>query len=505
MTSWEGLNFEQLETIIEPKENLVTFVANQIQSKMSSKKIALALAFNCLLVAASAQKFYFGSDLSYTNEMEDCGAVFKENGQPRDPFELLKSHGTNLARFRLWHTPAWEDSLGGVHRYSDFNDLRRSIARARAAGLEILLDFHLSDFWADPNRQLIPKAWEPVADNLPVLQDSLYQYIKGTLLALNADGLLPEMVQIGNETNRGILLKPSVDAAGWSLDWARNSALFKRAIQAVRDAESSCGKVVKVALHTAGPADTGWLLKGFWDNGVRDFDLIGISYYWAWHKPTTIADAGNVIAQMRQTYGKPVMIFETGYPWTQENHDQYGNIINDLHSNYSPASPANQRKWLTDLTQTVINAGGSGVVYWEPTWVSTPCRTPWGQGSAQEHATFFDFSNNALLAGGLTWPEFPFLNLNAAQDLPTDSPIVQVWPEGNGLRLELAGFQANTNLQARLLDSTGRFLSEKKLDLDERGAGKFSWNLAEKMRSGVGFVAVAGASGRAVVRKVFFR
>ncbi len=122
------------------------------------------------------------------------------------------------------------------------------------------------------------------------------------LLDLNSEGLMPEMVQIGNETNRGILLSPAVDAAGWSLDWNRNSQLFKRAIQAVRDVETTTGKTIKVALHIAGPADAWWLMEGFWSHGVTDFDVIGLSYYWAWHKPTSIEDAGNVVTELRQLY-----------------------------------------------------------------------------------------------------------------------------------------------------------------------------------------------------------
>lgn len=135
-----------------------------------------------------------------------------------------------------------------------------------------------------------------------------------------------------NETNRGILLSPAVDAAGWSLDWNRNSQLFKGAIEAVRDVENATGKNVEVALHVAGPADEGSLMQGFGSNGVTDFDIIGLSYYCAWHKPTTIADAGNVIAQLRQQYpGEEVMIFETGYIWTLVDNDNSNNIISEVH------------------------------------------------------------------------------------------------------------------------------------------------------------------------------
>jgi arabinogalactan endo-1,4-beta-galactosidase len=348
--------------------------------------------------------FYLGADLSYVNEMEDCGVDYKENGQVSDPYQIFAGNGCNLVRLRLWHSPSWYDTLNQGKRYSDLDDVRRSIQRAKSAGMKVLLDFHLSDFWADPGRQLAPAAWLPVVDNLPVLQDSVYQYVFQTLSQLNAEDMLPDMVQIGNETNRAILLSPADNAANVSINWSRNAALFKSGIAAVRELEKNTGKKINVALHLADPAAARQLLVGFWANGVQDFDIIGLSYYWAWHKPTTIAQTGNIIADLRNMYpGKEVMIFETAYIWTTESNDNAGNIISEVHPDYAPASPANQLKWMVDLTKEVKRQGGAGVIYWEPAWVSSPCWTPWGQGSHQEHAAFFDFDNNVLPNGGMNW------------------------------------------------------------------------------------------------------
>jgi arabinogalactan endo-1,4-beta-galactosidase len=348
--------------------------------------------------------FYVGADISYTNEMEDCGVVYKENGVAKDPYQMFADHGCNMVRLRLWHTPSWYDTLNTGKRYSDFQDVRRSMMRAKAAGMPVLLDIHLSDIWADPQRQIVPKAWLPVVNNLPVLADSVFNYVQSTLLRLQADGLSPVMVQIGNETNRGILLSPADDAANAPINWPRNATLFKAGISAVRAVEASSGKKIKIALHIAGPSATPDLMEKFWANGVRDFDVIGMSYYWAWHKPTTIAETGSTIAYLRQRYaGKEVIIFETGYIWTTASNDQSSNIINETHPDYAPSSPENQLKWLVDLSKEVKKQGGIGVLYWEPTWVSSPCYNPWGQGSAQEHATFFDFNNNLLPNGGIGW------------------------------------------------------------------------------------------------------
>lgn len=349
-------------------------------------------------------KFYRGADLSYTNEMEDCGVVYRENNQPKDPYRMFADNGCTLVRLRLWHTPSWYDTLNQGKRYSDLADVRRSIRRAKDAGMAVLLDFHLSDIWADPQRQLAPTAWLPVVNNLPALKDSVYNYVFQTLVGLHADGLLPEMVQVGNEVNRPILLSPQDDAAGVPVDWKRNAPLFIAGFKAVRDAEKNTGKPILSALHIADPSKTPGLIAAFSVNGVTDFDVIGMSYYWAWHKPITIVQAGNVIEQLRRQYpGKEVMIFETGYIWTNDHNDSASNIISETHPDYAPPSPDAQYRWLADLTAEVKRRGGSGVLYWEPSWVSSACWTPWGQGSHQEHAAFFDFQNNAMPDGGMRW------------------------------------------------------------------------------------------------------
>ena len=352
---------------------------------------------------SSAQSFYLGADMSYVNEMEDCGVQYFENESQKDPYQILEDHDGNVVRFRLWHSPSWYDALNEGQRYSDLNDVKHAIARAKENNLNVLLDFHLSDNWADPSKQLVPEEWLSVVDDIDALQDSLYHYIYSTLEELHSENLLPEMVQIGNETNKGILLSPE-DNSTWTLDWERNALLFNRAIQAVRDIEEITEKDVKIMLHVAGPSNAEWLIDGFIDNGVTDFDVIGLSYYWAWHKPTTIAEAGEVIASLR-TFNpdKEVIIVETGYIWTTQWNDNASNIISETHPDYHPASPTHQRDWLIDLTQEVINSGGSGVLYWEPFWVSSNCHTQWGQGSHQEHATFFDFDNNLLIPGGIEW------------------------------------------------------------------------------------------------------
>lgn len=450
-----------------------------------------------------AQSFSFGADLSYVNQMEDCGVVYKEMDQTVDPYQIFSDHECNLVRLRLWHTPAWCDTLNAGMRYSDIADVKKGIARARALGMKVLLDFHLSDTWADPQHQVVPAAWLGVVDNLPLLADSLGNYIRKTLLELNAEGLLPELVQIGNETNRGILLAPAVDAAGWSLDWNRNSTLFKRAIQAVRSVESTTGKSIKVALHIAGPTNAGWLMQGFWSNGVTDFDMIGLSYYWAWHKPTSIADVGNVVAQMRQLYpGKAVMLLETGCPWTLQWNDNASNVLTDVNPGYSPASPSNQKKWLVDLCQEIINKGASGMVYWEPAWQSSTCWTAWGQGSHYENATFFDFQNNLLPGGGIDFMSFPYQNLSAVST-PESVPKFKIWLDDKadvGV-LQFEDPQMQTPVSLRLLNGAGAMVMN--LEINSVSGAEIRFKLPE-LPLGVYYCMVYAGTEYWGVQKVTF-
>ena len=146
-------------------------------------------------------EFYLGADLSYVNEMEDCGAYYKNSqNEELDVFKIFKDYGANLVRVRLWHNPTWTN-------YSNLEDVKKTIQRAKNNNLQVLLDFHYSDTWADPNQQEIPQAWESYLTDDTALSNILYQYTFTTLQILDSLQLLPEIVQIGNEINPMILQK----------------------------------------------------------------------------------------------------------------------------------------------------------------------------------------------------------------------------------------------------------------------------------------------------------
>ncbi|MEZ4642638.1 MAG: glycosyl hydrolase 53 family protein [Chloroflexota bacterium] len=337
--------------------------------------------------------FFNGVDLSYVNEVEDCGAVYRVNGEAKDPFALFAGKGANLVRARLWHNPTWTS-------YSTLDDVQRTFLRALDAGMYTLLDIHYSDDWADPGQQRIPEAWQGIEDTA-VLAQAVYDYTRTTLLTLNEAGLLPDFVQVGNETNGGLLK----DVVG--LDWPRDAQLFNAGIQAVRDVTAELGAGPKILLHVAQPENTGWWFREATANGVTDFDVIGISYYPQWSR-LSISQLGGQITYLRNTFGKDVMIVETAYPWTLEAlPETAGNILNQGVSQYG-ISPEGQKAFLVDLTQTVINNGGLGVIYWEPAWVSTSCETRWGQGSHWENAALFDFHNDNELLPAADFLDTPY-------------------------------------------------------------------------------------------------
>lgn len=365
------------------------FTRLSVRWKRVSLTAALALVVCVLALPTSAQPpdgYYLGVDLSYVNEMENCGAVYLVDGEARDPYELFAGAGANLVRVRLWVTPDWT-------RYSTLDDVVKSLRRAKDAGMSTLLDFHYSDTWADPSKQIIPALWADLTDDQ--LAQAVFDYTKGVLLYLTSLGLAPDMVQVGNEINSEVL-RPE-GSSGYPINWERNALLINAGIRGVRDAGDS-----RVVLHIAQPEKVeGWLSSAR-RAGVTDYDIIGVSYYpgWSTHSLRTI---DNVVGRLGQRFDKPVLIVETAYPWTlRAVNESAGNILGeDFLADGYDATPEGQRQFLIDLNQAVFDAGGLGTVYWEPAWVSTPCSTLWGQGSHWENATVFDFDGNAH--AGIEW------------------------------------------------------------------------------------------------------
>lgn len=350
-----------------------------------------------------ATEFYFGADLSYVNQILDHNGSYRDEGEERNPYRIFKDHGTNLVRLRLWHNPVWTQEVygdQGTQLYNDLPDVEKAIAAAKQQGMEVLLDFHYSDTWADPGRQDVPAAWKDITD-LEVLKDSVYNYTQQTLAYLDAKNLMPELVQIGNETNCGMMI--TTTGAGFpnlnvcNGNWANMGAVINSGIRAVRDVAEGSEIKTKVVLHVADPKNVDWWFTNITSQGgVSDFDVVGFSYYPLWHTTVSISNLSNSISGFRSKFKKEVMILETAYPWTTEGNDHYNNLFGgDAPISGYPYTPQGQLDILKAMTQKVIDGGGTGIIYWEPAWISSDMKDLWGTGSSWENNTFFDFDGNA--------------------------------------------------------------------------------------------------------------
>lgn len=337
-------------------------------------------------------EFVMGTDLSFVNQVQDNGGVYRDSNVVKDPYIIFKNHGANVVRVRLWHNPQWLAPLNSGKLYSDIYDVEKTISRAKAAGMAISLDLHYSDTWADPANQITPLAWAGLS--LSVLKDSVYDYTLTVLNYLKSKNCTPEMIQIGNETNQGML---------WPLgkvinnDFTAFCSLLNSGIKAVRDFSITASVKPQIILHVAQLQNTVYWTNGIIAGGVTDFDILGLSHYSQWSTVNSMTDIKNTISTLKSTFNKKVMIVETAYPFTTDNADNYTNInsSNAVLPNYA-ATAAGQYQYMKDLTQAVIFGGGTGIMYWEPAWISSAYHDQWGIGSSWENNAFFDFKGNTL-------------------------------------------------------------------------------------------------------------
>ncbi len=337
--------------------------------------------------------FSMGTDLSYADRMKDQGVTYKDSGKVKDIFSLVKDHGCNTVRLRLWHTPS---SFGNStdQLYNGLPHVEKLIAKAKAAGMAVSLDFHYSDTWADPGKQYTPKAWEKL--DLSTLKDSVYNYTLYVLNYLKAKNLVPEMVQLCNEANSGIL---------WPLgkvtnnNYATFSQLLNSAIKATRDFSATSAIKPRIILHVAllEVAD-GWL-SGLKNAGTTDFDIIGISHYANWTQINSMNAITAHVKYLINKHKKDLMIVETAYWWSPT--DSKGTPTNEkaLISRGYSLTPNMQAEYLRDLTQAVINGGGTGVHYWAPDYVNPG-------GGELTSRNLIDFNGNVLY--GINFMNYPY-------------------------------------------------------------------------------------------------
>lgn len=286
-----------------------------------------------------------GADISFLPQLEAAGKKFYDKGVQVDAFDLLKNHGFNYVRLRIFNNPG-ADSGYSKKNYCGLEETSKMAFRIKAAKMGFLLDFHYSDNWADPQKQFKPSAWKNAT--FQQLQDSIYAFTKNTLLVLKKQGTLPEMVQVGNEINHGLLWP---DGKIQNLDTL--AAFLKAGINGVKEVD----KHIKVMLHIAcggQNAESRFFIDNMLKRGVA-FDVIGESYYPEWHG--TPDSLKKNLTDLNVRYKQEVMVAE---------YSQHKQEVNDIEFNL----PGNKIK---------------GTFTWEP--------LSWGEAIVDQQGNTNDFVN----------------------------------------------------------------------------------------------------------------
>ena len=355
--------------------------------------------------------FIKGADISTLLEAEQHGAKFyNQNGQQQDAIAILKANGVNYVRLRLWVDP--QDASGKTYGGGS-NNLENTIAlakRVKAQGLKLLLDFHYSDFWTDPGKQFKPKAWEKM--DYPQLKTAIHDYTRDTIARFKQEGVLPDMVQIGNEINGGMLWPEGKSWGQGGGEFDRLAGLLNAAISGLKE-NLTGGEQVKIMLHLAEGTKNDtfrWWFDEIAKRGVP-FDIIGLSMYTYWNGPISALKAN--MDDISRRYNKDVIVVEAAYGYTLDNCDNAENSFQakeEKDGGY-PGTVQGQYDYIHDLMQSVIDVPdhrGKGIFYWEPTWIAVPGTTwatkagmkyihdEWKEGNARENQALFDCQGKVL-------------------------------------------------------------------------------------------------------------
>jgi beta-galactosidase len=298
-----------------------------------------------------------GADISFLPELEARGMKFFDKGVQKDVFEILKDHGFNYVRLRIFTDPARDSGYSPGKGFCDLAHTREMAKRIKAAGMKFLLDFHYSDYWADPGKQYKPAAWR--GEDFTRLQQSVYNYTREVMLSLKNQGTPPDMVQVGNEINHGMI---------WPEGHVRSFDSLAQLVYAGIEAVNETDPGAAIMLHMAlgGQNDESHF---FLDNMLRrkvPFDVIGLSYYPKWHG--TLADLKYNVDELSETYQKDIIVVE---------YSQFKQEVNDI-------------------AFGIPGGRGKGTCIWEPlnTWESIFDK----DGKSNNYLLIYDAVNNKFVA-----------------------------------------------------------------------------------------------------------
>lgn len=353
-------------------------------------------SINIQKIEGLSEDFIRGVDISSIISLEQSGVKFYDVwGVRADVFKVLAQAGVSHVRIRVWNNPYDNDGNG----YGGGNcDLEKAIEmgkRATRNGLKVLIDFHYSDFWADPAKQKAPKAWQSYTVDQRV--GAIYNFTKESLTRIIDSGVNVDMVQVGNETGYGFC-----GCATWDMgsdytvvpfsDLAR---LMNAGSKAIREIDPN----ILVVVHNTEPnSGYQWISKDYHDNNV-DYDVFASSYYPNIHG--SIANLKSELKYIADTYGKKVMVAETQYPYTKDNGDDYTNALSEKIGDMKyPISVQGQAQHVRDVCQAIHEIGdkGLGVFYWECAWIpvgkawaeNEPIWSKYGSGWASKYAAEYD-------------------------------------------------------------------------------------------------------------------
>ena len=343
--------------------------------------------------------FIIGMDASSVIAEEQSGVrYYNFDGEEQDVVKTLAEAGVNTIRLRVWNDPYDENGHGFGGGNCDIDKAVEMGKRATKYGMGVLIDFHLSDFWADPGKQMVPRAWKEM--DIEEKTEATYLYVKECLEKLSAAKVNVKMAQIGNETNGSLCGETT---------WFNIQYLIQAGSKAVREVFPDA----LVALHFANPEKAGSYAEyakklAYYE---VDYDVFASSYYPYWHG--TLDNLAAVLNEISEKYDKKVMVMETSYAYTAEDTDFNGNTISDggtIAKPY-PFSVQGQANNVRDIVDTVVNSmhKGIGVVYWEGTWISVGQNSweenhekweTYGSGWASSYAAGYDPNDAGKYYGG---------------------------------------------------------------------------------------------------------
>ena len=316
-------------------------------------------------------------------------------------FKTFSEAGINYIRLRVWNDPYDENGNGYGGGNNDVPTAIELGKRATEYGMKVCIDYHYSDFWADPKRQHAPKAWEGMS--VEEKSDALYEFTKDSLSQLLDAGVDVGMIQIGNEINYGMSGESKFENV---------VTLLKSGSRAIREVSAEYGKDINIVVHytrITAKGDVLDLVSKLCDNDL-DFDMIGMSYYPFWDGG--MDNMSRVLELIQERYGKKAFLAETSYAYTTKDGDGSGNSFSagDEVAGYE-ATVEGQATILHDICEYVNNVGGIGMFYWEGAWIpvgpasqdNSSIWEEYGSGWASSYASDYDPEDAAVYYGGCSW------------------------------------------------------------------------------------------------------